>query len=91
MVMYFCPYCGRETEHLNVSEAAESAHVTRRTVYNWLGHSLVHCVHRPSGRKFICVRSLVMSNGFMSVPPPDQVPVQRLFVRRPRAPHGKHV
>ena len=64
MFMYFCPYCGRETEHVNVSEAAASAHVTRRTIYNWLDRTLVHSVHRPSGRRFICVRSLVVSDGF---------------------------
>jgi len=89
MVMYFCPYCGRETEHLSVSEAAQSVHVTRRTVYNWLERSLVHCVHRPSGRKFICVCSLVMSNGFGGAPLPDQIPVHRMFVRRPGSPFGR--
>jgi hypothetical protein len=88
--MYFCPYCGRETEHLNVSEAAESTHVTRKTIYNWLAHSQVHCVHRASGRKFICICSLVMSDRFKSSPPPDQVPTHKLFVRRPRTAHGKH-
>jgi hypothetical protein len=90
MVMYFCPYCGRETEHLSVTDAAASAHVTRRTIYNWLEHSLVHVVHRPSGRKFICVRSLVVSNGFKSAPSPDQSPVHRLFVRRPRPEPAGH-
>ncbi|OFV79572.1 MAG: hypothetical protein A2Y78_11330 [Acidobacteria bacterium RBG_13_68_16] len=90
MVMYFCPFCNRETEHLNVTEAAQSAHVTRRTVYNWLDRSLVHCVHRPSGRKFICMCSLVMSDSFKSSPPPDQVPIHKLFVRRPSRAHGKH-
>jgi hypothetical protein len=90
MVMYFCPFCGRETEHLNVSEAADSAHVTRRTIYNWLERALVHCVHRPSGRKFICVRSLVISNRYGSVAAPDQDPIRRLFIRRPRvAPAGR--
>jgi hypothetical protein len=88
MVMYFCPFCGCETEHLNISEAAESVHVTRKTIYNWLAHSQVHCVHRPSGRKFICVRSLVTSNGFRGSPPPDQLPIHTLFVRRPRSMHG---
>jgi hypothetical protein len=90
MVMYFCPYCGRETEHLNVSEAATNAHVTRRTVYNWLDRSLVHYVHRPSGRKFICNCSLVMSDRFKGSPPPDQVPTHKLFVRPPRTAHSKH-
>jgi len=90
MVMYFCPYCGRETEHLNVTEAAQSAHVTRRTVYNWLGHSLVHCVHRPSGRKFICMCSLVMSDSFKSDPPPDDLPIHKLVVRPPRRAHVRH-
>jgi len=89
MVMYFCLYCGRETEHLNISEAAENAHVTRKTIYNWLGHSAVHCVHRPSGRKFICVRSLVISDVFRSAPPPDQLPTHTLFVRPPTARHGR--
>ncbi len=84
MVMYFCPFCGCETEHLSVTDAAASTHVTRRTIYNWLERALVHCVHRPSGRRFICVRSLVMSNGFKSVPPPSQAPIQTLFIRRPR-------
>jgi hypothetical protein len=90
VVMYFCPYCGRETEHLNVSEAATSAHVTRRTIYNWLDRSLVHYVHRPSGRKFICICSLVTSDSFKGSPPPDHVPIHKLFVRRPKIAHGKH-
>jgi hypothetical protein len=90
MVMYFCPFCGCYTEHLNISEAAESAHVTRKTIYNWLGHSAVHCVHRPSGRKFICVRSLVVSDSFRSAAPPDGIPTHMLFVRRPGARHGRH-
>ena len=90
MVMYFCPYCGRETEHLNVSEAAECTHVTRKTIYNWLAHSQVHCVHRASGRKFICVRSLVVSDGFGKVPPPDEAPVHTLHVHRPRITHARH-
>jgi hypothetical protein len=84
MVMYFCPFCGRETEHLNVTDAATAAHVTRRTIYNWLDRALVHSVHRPSGKKFICVCSLVVSNGFRSVPPPDQTPVRKLWIQRPR-------
>ncbi len=84
MVMYFCPFCGRETEHLSVTDAAASAHVTRRTVYNWLERALVHCVHRPSGRKFICVRSLVVSDAYRSVPASDQAPIRRLFIRRQR-------
>ncbi len=88
MAVYFCPYCGRETEHLNVSDAAASAGVTRRTVYNWLNRALVHCVHRPSGRKFICIRSLVISNGFGSVPAPDQTPIHTLFIGRSRNLHG---
>ena len=90
MITYFCPYCGRETEHLNVSEAATSTHVTRRTVYNWLDRSLVHYVHRPSGRKFICICSLVMSDSFKGSQPPDHVPIHKLFVRPPRTSHGKH-
>ncbi len=94
MVMYFCPFCGRETEHLNVSDAAMAAHVTRRTVYNWLDRALVHCVHHPSGRKFICAPSLVVSDGYRSVPAPDQPPVRQLFVRvaghQPRGPTSRH-
>jgi hypothetical protein len=90
MVTYFCPYCGRETEHLNVSEAATTAHVTRRTVYNWLDRSLVHCVHRPSGRKFICVCSLVMSDSFRGSEPQDHESVHRLFVRLPQHPPTGH-
>jgi len=89
MVMYFCPYCGRETEHLNVSEAAARAHVTRRTVYNWLDHSLLHCVHRPSGRKFICICSLVTSDSFRGSPPPEHEPYHQLFVRLRQSTHGR--
>jgi hypothetical protein len=83
MVMYFCPFCGRETEHLNVTDAAAKVHVTRRTIYNWLERALVHSVHRPSGKKFICVCSLVVSDRFRSIPGPERDPVHRLYVRRP--------
>jgi hypothetical protein len=90
MVMYFCPYCGGETEHLNVSDAATSVHVTRRTIYNWLERALVHCVHRPSGRKFICVRSLIVSDGFGRRMPQEPVPTHELLVRRPGPATGRH-
>jgi hypothetical protein len=59
MPRYFCHECGRETQHLNVSRSAEVAQVTRATIYNWLHREQVHCLVRPSGRKFICIESLV--------------------------------
>lgn len=90
MVVYYCPYCERETEHLNVSDAAASAGVTRRTVYDWLNRALVHFVHRPSGRKFICIRSLVISNGLGSVPPPARAPIHTLSLGRSRNMHRAH-
>ena len=65
---YFCPYCGKETHHLNVSKAAEAAQVTRTTVYSWIRKGEVHCVHRPSGRRFICSRSLLVSEDFSGRP-----------------------
>lgn len=90
MVMYFCPFCGRETEHMSVTDAAASVHVTRRTIYNWLERALVHFVHRPSGRKFICVRSLVVSNGFRHLEPPDPIATHQLFIRRPGGASRRH-
>ncbi len=71
MPTYFCAYCGRETTHLNVSAAAALAQVTRRTVYAWIKRHGVHCVHRPSGRKFVCSQSLVIGEeylGFLAPP-----------------------
>ena len=64
MPMYFCPYCGRETQYLHVSEAAEAAQVTRTTVYSWMRRHEVHSMHRPSGRRFICASSLVVNEDF---------------------------
>ncbi len=68
MATYFCRYCGRETPHLNVTQAAKVAQVTRATVYTWMKKHEVHCVHRPSGRRFICARSLVVSEDFRGGP-----------------------
>ncbi len=65
---YFCPYCGKETRHVNVSKAAEEAQVTRTTVYAWIRKREVHCVHRPSGRTFICTRSLLVNDDFYGQP-----------------------
>lgn len=59
MPSYYCLYCDQQTEHLNVRQAARMAQVTRATVYNWMNRALLHYVIRPSGRKFICVRSLI--------------------------------
>ncbi len=60
MPSIYCPECGMETEHVTVSGAARSAQVTRTTIYNWLSRSLLHIVHRPSGRTLVCTRSLVV-------------------------------
>jgi hypothetical protein len=74
MPRYICFRCGRETIHLSVARAAQAAGVTRATMYNWINRSLVHCVVRPSGRKFVCTESVVHeylpSNGL-----PDVVPL----------------
>ncbi len=64
MPTYFCPYCGKETEYLNVSDAAEMAQVTRTTVYSWMRKHEVHSLHRPSGRHFVCASSLVVNEEF---------------------------
>ena len=64
MPIYFCVHCGRETLHLNISAAAALAQVTRTTVYAWIRRHGVHCVHRPSGRKFVCSDSLVVEEEF---------------------------
>ena len=64
MPNYFCSYCGKETRYLNVSEAAELAQVTRTTIYAWMRKHEVHCVHRPSGRHFICALSLLVNEEF---------------------------
>ncbi|HVN74748.1 MAG TPA: helix-turn-helix domain-containing protein [Thermoanaerobaculaceae bacterium] len=64
MPTYFCPYCGKETRYLNVSEAAAMAQVTRTTVYSWMRKREVHSVHRPSGRRFICAVSLLVNEAF---------------------------
>lgn len=78
MPQYHCLYCGRPTDHVNVRQAADIAQVTRATVYNWLHQSLVHCVLRPSGRRFICVDSLVRPEAFRTRPArPAVVPFQQ--------------
>ncbi|MGV8039971.1 MAG: helix-turn-helix transcriptional regulator [Thermoanaerobaculaceae bacterium] len=59
MPRYICFRCGHETVHLSVARAADVAGVTRATMYNWINRGLVHCVVRPSGRKFVCTESLV--------------------------------
>ncbi len=64
MPTYFCSYCGKETRYVNVSEAAELAQVTRTTIYAWMRRHEVHCVHRPSGRHFVCVASLLVVEEF---------------------------
>lgn len=67
MASFYCLDCGRLTEHVNVVQAAAVAQVTRATVYNWLHRAQIHSVVRPSGRKLICVPSLL----------PDDDPRQR--------------
>jgi hypothetical protein len=60
MASIYCPECGTETDHVTITGAARSAQVTRTTIYNWLGRSLLHTVMRPSGRRLVCARSLVI-------------------------------
>jgi hypothetical protein len=60
MALIYCPECGTDTEHVTISGAARDAHVTRTTIYNWLGRSRLHTVQRPSGRTLVCTRSLVI-------------------------------
>ena len=64
MAHYYCFVCKAETGHFTVSRSAEIAQVTRATVYNWLKRGGLHCVVRPSGRKFICVNSLIRPRFF---------------------------
>ncbi|GEM_PF-6639419 len=63
MPRYYCPSCGRETEHVSVRRAAEVAQVTRRTMYNWIRSQWVHGVEHASGRRFICVESILKRIG----------------------------
>ncbi len=74
MPSIFCPECGTETEHVTISRAARNAQVTRTTIYNWLNRALLHTVLRPSGRRLVCTRSLVIydaaGNGRVSGRPP---------------------
>ncbi len=64
MPTYYCLECCQPTEHLNVKRAAERAGVTRATIYAWMKKALVHTVIHPSGRKFVCVGSL-LTPGFV--------------------------
>ena len=82
MPSFFCPYCGKETTHLNVQDAALAAHVTRTTIYKWIEGRLVHCLRRPSGRKFVCSRSLLVPDAFHGVPAPEMLPVRTMQLRR---------
>jgi len=82
MPEYFCPYCGKQTPHLNVKQAAATAQVTRTTIYNWIDKAIVHCMRRPSGRKFICISSLVIPDAFRGRPIPEALPVHSLELRR---------
>ncbi len=74
MPTYFCVYCGRMTTHLNIQAAAAAAQVTRTTMYNWIRRALVHCVHRPSGRSFVCEPSLLVSEVFKGQAPASRGP-----------------
>ena len=85
MPTYFCPYCGRETPHLNVKEAAATAQVTRGTIYNWIRRAEVHCVRRPSGRRFVCAASLLVPDPFHGRTVANALPVHTLAIGR-RAP-----
>ena len=60
----FTPSWRRQARSRNVSEAAELAQVTRTTIYAWMRKHEVHCVHRPSGRHFICALSLLVNEEF---------------------------
>jgi len=60
MPSIFCPECGFETEYVTITRAARTAQVTRTTIYNWLSRALLHTVLRPSGRRLVCTRSLVI-------------------------------
>jgi hypothetical protein len=60
---YLCFQCGRETGHFNVLRSSQIAQVTRTTIYNWICRGQLHYVIRPSGRKFICVNSLIRPAG----------------------------
>jgi len=82
MPEYFCPYCGKETPHLNVKEAAATAQVTRTTIYNWIRRGEVHCLRRPSGRKFVCAASLVVPDAYRGRSAQDALPIHALVMRR---------
>jgi hypothetical protein len=80
MPRYYCFVCKEETGHFTVSRSAEIAQVTRATVYNWMKRGRLHCVIRPSGRKFICVNSLLRPKFFLEETAAHGHPVMPLRV-----------
>ena len=58
MARFFCEGCQKESNFLPIYTVIKVAGVSRSTIYYWLEHGWVHCLHLPSGRRVICETSL---------------------------------
>jgi hypothetical protein len=56
---FFCEHCHKERMFLPIHFAALLADVTRQTIYRWMNRDWLHCRPIPSGRRLICLQSLL--------------------------------
>src|SRR5207253_5854440 len=56
---FFCKHCGQERTFLPIHFASLLANVTRQTLYRWMNREWLHWRTLPSGRRLICLQSLI--------------------------------
>ena len=56
---FFCEHCRRDRAFLPIHFAAVLANVSRQTIYRWMHRDWLHWRMIPSGRRLICLQSLV--------------------------------
>jgi hypothetical protein len=56
---FFCHHCLKDTAFLPIHFAAVLANVSRQTIYRWMHRGWLHWRTIPSGRRLICLQSLI--------------------------------
>jgi hypothetical protein len=62
VLLAWCESCSAQVSVITTEQAAALAHVSGRTVFQWIACGKLHCAENPLGGLLICLNSLSIND-----------------------------